>query len=427
MRVCDLSSGDMPLDAASVERDLSWGTTMYIYKAAVIGAGAMGAGIAQVISFSGLPVILRDVDQAAVDRGLAIVRKIYQGRVEKGKMTASDMEAKMALVTGATDDAGFGDVDIVIEAVFEDLGVKRRLFQSLEAVCQESTILASNTSSLSISSIAAGLKRPEKVIGMHFFNPAPVMKLVEVIPGLSTGVETVDDVTAFTESLRKIPIRVQECAGFLVNRLLMPYLNEAAIALQEGADPAVIDAAMVAFGLPMGPLTLMDMIGLDVCTHVGDILHDAYGPRVAPAPIIKRLCQAGRLGTKTGAGFYVYDGRTDAVLAESIARIQKETGGVRTPFSAQRLMLLMVNEAVISLQEGVAAAGDIDMAMLAGVGFPQDKGGPLHYADQIGVDVVLAELQGLTQTLGPRFWPAPLLKRMVAAGALGVKTGRGFF
>jgi len=400
---------------------------MYIYKAAVVGAGTMGAGIAQVISYSGLPVILRDIDQATVGRGLAIVRKIYQGRVEKGKMTASDMESKMALVTGATDDTGFGDVDIVIEAVFEDLGVKRRLFQSLEAVCSESTILASNTSSLSISSIAAGLRRPEKVIGMHFFNPAPVMKLVEVIPGLSTSAETVDDVTAFTESLRKIPIRVQDCAGFLVNRLLMSYLNEAAIVLQEGGDPAAIDAAVVAFGLPMGPFTLMDMIGLDICAHVGDILYDAYGPRVAPAPIIRRLCRAGRLGTKTGAGFYTYDGRNDSVLADQIAQIQKETGAVGNPFSIQRLMLLMVNEAVISLQEGVATAGDIDLAMLAGVGFPQDKGGPLHYADQIGVDTVLAELQEMTKTLGPRFWPAPLLKRMVSAGALGVKTGRGFF
>jgi 3-hydroxyacyl-CoA dehydrogenase len=217
---------------------------MYIYKAAVIGAGTMGAQIAQTISYAGLPVILKDIKPDSVERGLATVRKIYQGRVEKGKMTAHEMEQKMALVSGATDFSGFGDVDLAIEAVFEDAGVKRRVFADLEAACPESAILATNTSSLSISGLAAGLKRPEKVVGVHFFNPAHVMKLVEVIPGIATSPETVDDAVAFAESLRKIPIRVQECAGFLVNRLLMPYLNEAAMALQEIGRPeaAVEDA-----------------------------------------------------------------------------------------------------------------------------------------------------------------------------------------
>jgi len=234
---------------------------MYIYKAAVIGAGTMGAGIAQVITYSGLPVILRDTTQEAVDRGLATVRKIYQGRVDKGKMTAAELEQKMALVSGATDDTGFSDVDIVIEAIYEDLSAKQKLFQALEAVCPEGCIFASNTSSLPISAIASATKKPEKVIGMHFFNPAPVMKLVEVVPGLGSSEETIDDVVLFSESLRKIPIRVQECAGFLVNRLLMPYLNEAAIALQEGAASAKeIDDALVALGMPMGPLTLFDMV-----------------------------------------------------------------------------------------------------------------------------------------------------------------------
>ncbi|MFY9271145.1 MAG: 3-hydroxyacyl-CoA dehydrogenase family protein, partial [Candidatus Manganitrophaceae bacterium] len=276
---------------------------MYIYKAAVIGAGAMGSGIAQVITYSGLPVVLKDVDQKSVDRGIEAIRKIYRSRVDKGKMTASELEQKMMLVTGATDYSGFSDVDIVIEAIFEDLEVKRKLFQELETVCPESTIFASNTSSLPISAIAAGTKRPEKVIGMHFFNPAPVMKLVEVIPGLGTSQETMDDVVAFTESLRKIPIRVQECAGFLVNRLLMPYLNEAALALQEGSAPEKqIDEAIVAFGMPMGPFTLSDMIGIDVAVKVADILYDAYGPRVTPAEIWTALYEAKRYGTKSGSG-----------------------------------------------------------------------------------------------------------------------------
>ena len=401
---------------------------MYIYKAAVVGSGIMGAGIAQVITYSGLPVILKDVNQAAVDKGLETIRKIYQGRVDKGKMTASEMEQKMMLVTGATDYSGFSDVDIVIEAIFEDIEVKRKLFQELEKVCPESAIFASNTSSLPISAIAAATKKPEKVIGMHFFNPAPVMKLVEVIPGLGTSQETVDDVVAFTESLRKIPIRVQECAGFLVNRLLMPYLNEAALALQEGAATAKeIDEAIVATGMPMGPFILSDMIGIDVAVKVADILYDAYGPRVAPAELWTALYQTGRYGTKSGAGFYDYaEGKRESLEAV-IAKTQKQTGRKGTRFSVNRLMMPMINEAVISLQEGVATAGDIDIAMMAGTGFPQDKGGPLHYADQIGVDVVLSELQALAKELGPRFWPAPMLKRMVMGGYLGVKTGKGFF
>ncbi len=400
---------------------------MYIYKAAVIGAGTMGAGIAQVITYSGLPVILKDVNQDAVDRGLATIKKIYQGRVDRGKMTQTDMEQKMALVSGAVDFSGFSDVDIVIEAIYEDVSVKQKLFQELETACPEGTIFASNTSSLPISAIASATKKPEKVIGMHFFNPAPVMKLVEVIPGLGTGQETIDDVVLFSESLRKIPIRVQECAGFLVNRLLMPYLNEAAIALQEGAETAKgIDAALVDFGMPVGPLALFDMVGIDVSVKVADILYGAYGPRATAAKILRELDQAGRFGLKSGAGFYDYGEGNEAGLSNLINQVQEE-GSEKTPFSANRLIMPMINEAVISLQEGVASAGDIDIAMMAGTGFPQDKGGPLHYADKIGVDVVLSELESFTKTLGERFWPAPMLKRMVQGGYLGEKSGKGFF
>jgi 3-hydroxyacyl-CoA dehydrogenase len=407
---------------------------MYIYKAAVIGAGTMGAQIAQAISYSGLPVILKDVKPDSVERGLGTVHRIYQGRVDKGKMTAHEMDQKMALVSGAVDYSGFGDVDLVIEAVFEDLGVKRRVFSELEEACPENTILATNSSSLSISAIAAGRKRPEKVVGIHFFNPAHVMKLVEVIPGLATSSETVDDAVAFAESLRKIPVRVQECAGFLVNRLLMPYLNEAAVALQETADPesAVdeakrLDAAMVALGLPMGPFALTDMIGLDVAAKVADVLYDSFGPRMQPAAILGAMVKGGRLGAKSGAGFFTYDDRADATLPRLIADVQKQTGVRGTACSPNRVLLPLVNEAVICLQEGVATAADIDIAMMAGTGFPQDKGGPLHYADHLGLDMVLGEMERLSRELGPRFWPAPMLKRMVAAGFLGAKAKRGFF
>ncbi|MEK7286211.1 MAG: 3-hydroxyacyl-CoA dehydrogenase NAD-binding domain-containing protein [Nitrospirota bacterium] len=408
---------------------------MYIYKVGVIGAGAMGAGIAQVITYAGIPVILKDVTQQQVDRGLKAIRGIYQGRVDRGKMTASEMEQKMALVTGATDYSGFSDVDLVIEAIFEDISVKQKLFCELESVCSENTLLTSNTSSLPISAIAAATKRPEKVIGFHFFNPAPAMKLVEIIPGLATSRETIDDLVMFSESIRKIPIRVTECAGFLVNRLLMPYLNESAIALQEGvASAKEIDEAMVAFGMPMGPFALLDTIGIDVSVKVAEILYDAYGSRMKPAKILSALYQAGRLGVKSGAGFYgpygeSADGGVVGVsgLSEIIAAIGDKKASASSSGIPSRLVMTMVNEAVIALQEGVASASDIDIAMMAGTGFPQDKGGPLHYADQIGIDTVYATLKQLASDQGERFWPAPMLKRMMGANYLGKKSGKGFF
>lgn len=401
---------------------------MFIYKAGVVGAGAMGAGIAQVISFSGLPVVLKDTDDERVKKGIEMVRKVYQGRVDKGKMTASELDQKMKLVTGTTSYDDFKDCDLVVEAVFENMKVKQQVFQDLEKVLPETAIMATNTSALSITQVASAVKRSEKVIGMHFFNPAPVMKLVEVIPGLQTAPETVDDTVAFAESLRKLPVRVKECAGFLVNRLLLPYLNEAAYALQEGSAPAEeIDKAMRAFGMPMGPFALLDMLGLDVCAEVGMILYDSFGPRMKAAEILEAMYKANRLGTKNGIGFYVYDESKKADLKPIVEAIQAKTGVKGTSFSPERLVVQMINEAAYCLEENVASPGDIDLSMLAGTGFPQDKGGPLHLADGIGVDVVLAKLQEFSKTLGPRFWPAPILKRMVAANYLGQKTKRGFF
>jgi len=255
-----------------------------------------------------------------------------------------------------------------------------------------------------------------------------VMKLIEVIPGLGTSQETTDDLIAFSESLRKIPVRVQECAGFLVNRLLLPYLNEAAYALGEGAATAkAIDEVMLAYGLPMGPFTLLDMIGIDVSEKVAHILHDAYGPRMKPAPLLEKLVKAKRFGTKSGAGIYNYVNPKDDTVDRLIQETQNEAGKKPPTFSPDRLFLPMINEAAICLQEGVASVADIDIAMLAGTGFPQEKGGPLHYADQMGIDLVLNELEKYRKSFGLRFWPAPMLKRMVAAGYLGVKTKRGFF
>jgi len=402
---------------------------MYIFKAGVLGAGAMGAEIAQVITYSGLPVVMKDIDQELVGRGLEKIRAIYQRRVDKGKMSPTTMAEKMDLVEGTTSYDPFSDVDIVIEAVPEDIELKKRVFQELEEVCPEGTIFASNTSALSISEMGAATKRPEKVIGMHFFNPAHVMKLVEVIPGLDTDQDAIDSVVAFAESLRKIPVVVQECPGFLVNRLLVPYLNEATYCLQEGAATATeIDEAIVEFGMPMGPFTLMDMLGLDICSDVGKYLYSEYGERGKPAALFEMLYKAGRFGEKVGAGFYGYGDQTDEPVKEMIAQVQEETGIKGTPFSVERCFLPLINEATLCLQENIASPTDIDMALMAGTGMKKGATpmGPLAIADEMGLDKVLAQLEEFEAQFGERFRPARLLRLKVKANHLGVKTGRGF-
>lgn len=403
---------------------------MYIYKTAVVGAGAMGAEIAQVISFSGIPVLLKDVDQARVEQGMGVIRKIYQRRVDRGKMTQDEMAQKLTLISPVTGYDGFKDVDLVIEAVPEKLALKQAIFRELDAALPESSIVASNTSSLSISALGGVTKRPHKVIGMHFFYPAHIMKLVEVIPGLDTSEETTGDIIAFSETLRKLSVRVSECPGFLVNRILMPYLNEAAHCVQEGAaEPRQIDEAMVAFGFPMGPFTLVDNLGFDVCREVVQVLLDAYGMRMAPAAIWERLHGLKRYGAKAGAGFYLYGdraGQPDPELDEVLRSLRAAPHGP-PEFSVNRLVLPMVNEAIRCLDEHVCTAADVDLSVIAGLGFPQAKGGILHYADEIGLQTVLAELERLTKAQGERFWPSPLLKRKVAAGHLGKPAQRGFF
>ncbi len=403
---------------------------MYIFKAAVVGAGAMGGGIAQVISFSGLPVVLKDIDQGMLDKGMETVRKIYQSRVDKGKMSAGEMQSKLDLITPTLTYDGFEDVDIVIEAVPEIMKIKQQVFAELDQVCPEATIFASNTSALSISEMGAATRRPHKVIGMHFFNPAHVMKLVEIIPGLSTAQETVDDVLMFAESLRKLPVVVQECPGFLVNRLLMPYLNEATLCLQEGAATAEeIDTAAREFGWPMGPFQLMDMLGLDICYHTGAYLYQEYGERMRGAALFEELVKAGRLGEKSGAGFYGYGGQSDEPVKEMIARLQKEgKAQTGTEFSMDRLMMPMINEAAECLLENVARPNDIDLAMIAGTGMTRagERMGPLTLADEIGLDVVVEKLQAFQARYGERFRPSRLLKTKVRARHLGKKTGRGF-
>jgi len=407
---------------------------MYIFKAGVVGAGAMGGGIAQVITFSGLPVVMKDVDQEMLDKGMETIRAIYQGRVDKGKMSPGEMQEKLDLVIPTLDYDEFADVDIVIEAVPENMDLKRRIFAELDEICPPDTIFTSNTSALSITEMASATKRPHKVAGMHFFNPAHVMKLVEVIPAAQADEDTVDTVANFAMELRKIPVVVKECPGFLVNRLLMPYLNEAVLCVEEGAATAAeIDEVMAGFGWPMGPFILMDMLGLDVCYDVGAYLASQYGDRMKPAVLFEKLVEAGRLGEKSGAGFYGYGEETDAPVKEMVKEIQEagETA-TGTEFSVDRLMMPLLNEAALCVMEEIANVNDIDMACIAGIGMAIRKDGemirmgPLEYADELGVDVVLKTLEELEARYGPRFKPVEIFRQKVQAGDLGKKTGRGF-
>ncbi len=404
---------------------------MFIYKAAVVGGGAMGSGIAQVISFSGLPVILKEVNDELAQKALSNIRKVYQSRVDKGKMTAEVMGSKMALVSVTTRFEDLKEVDIAIEAVPEKAELKKKVFQELDGLLAPGAIIATNTSALSISALGSATKRPDKVVGLHFFYPANVMKLVEVIPGLATSEETVQDAIAFSEGLRKIPVRVNECAGFLVNRLLMPYLNEAAFSAEEGgATLTQIDKAMVDFGFPMGPFTLVDTIGLDICHDVVGVLLEEYGNRMRPALLWDEIHQRKRYGVKSGAGFYNYNASApadDKTVEELLTGLKKSyVSSKKLPFSPERLVLSMINEAAFCIQERIASPGDIDIAVIAGIGFPQSKGGLLQYADSLGIDRVLSELKKLYDAYGERFFPAPLIKRMAGGGFLGKKTNRGF-
>jgi 3-hydroxyacyl-CoA dehydrogenase/enoyl-CoA hydratase/3-hydroxybutyryl-CoA epimerase len=315
---------------------------------------------------------------------------------------------------------------VVIEAVVENMDLKRQVYKDLDQLTEKDAILASNTSGLSITEIASVTKKPGKVIGMHFFNPAHVMKLVEVIPGLDTTQETIDDVVMFAESLRKLPVIVQECPGFLVNRLFMAYLNEAAFCLEEHAATATaMDAAIVEWGMPMGPFTLMDMLGIDVCKYTGDYMAQEYGPRMAAGTLFEKMVAAGRLGEKTGKGFYGYGDETDEGTQQILATYDRDPNSV---FSVERVMYPLINEAVLCLQEHISSLNDIDMAAIAGMGmtYHGERKGPLAIADEIGLDALLEALDKFQAQYGERFRPARLLRTKVRAGHLGAKVGRGF-
>jgi len=403
---------------------------MEINTVGVLGAGTMGRGIAQAVAQAGLPVIILDLSEALVKEGVEKIEKGLSKRVEKGKLSSQEKEEILQRIKPTMNIEELINAELIIEAVFEDLKLKIGLLKRLDTLCPPETIFASNTSTLSITRMAAEISRSTRCLGLHFFNPVPVMRLVEVIACIQTSHETVNVGIDFVKRIEKAPIKVQDCPGFLVNRIFLPYAGEAMLAAQEGAaSPQEIDESVREIGFPMGPLALNDMVGIDVGVHTFPIMYEAYGERF-PIPILfEKLLKAGRLGLKSGKGIYV-NGKVDKEFVEIVGKIQDETGVRNTEFSADRLIVRQVNEAIYCLQEKIATAEDIDRAMVLGTGFPPDEkgvGGPLHWADDRGLDWVLDRLNYYKNTLGSRFWPHFLLKQYVAAGYVGKKAKKGFF
>ncbi|HEX8701687.1 MAG TPA: fatty acid oxidation complex subunit alpha FadJ [Myxococcaceae bacterium] len=391
-----------------------------VKKIGVLGGGLMGGGIAYVSSaLQGVPARVKDRDNAGVGRALKQVQGILDERVKKRSLTWREASAKMAMVTAGTDYSGFKNVDLVIEAVFEDLKLKHRVIAETEAVTREDCIFASNTSSLPITELAKGSKRPEQVIGMHYFSPVHKMPLLEII----THPGTADWVTATCVEVGrkqgKTVIVVNDGVGFYTSRILAPYMNEAAFLLAEGADIAELDKALVDFGFPVGPITLLDEVGIDVAHKVGPIMEAAFGKRMAAPKTLERVIEDGRLGRKNQKGFYTYDGKKKEVDTTVYALLP--SGTERRKFErtemAERCALQMVNEAIRCLGEGILRSPrDGDVGAIFGLGFPPFLGGPFRYADSLTPDGLLKRLEHYHDKFGERFTPAPLLVDMVKEG-----------
>ncbi len=388
-----------------------------VRRAAVLGAGIMGGGIAQLIADKGVPVRLKDIRGDALLEALRQASKIWREQVERKRLTPREMRQRLGFIAPTLDDSGLSRVDIVLEAVVENLDVKQKVLALIEDRIGARAVFASNTSTLPISDIAARAVRPERVVGMHFFNPVHRMPLVEVIAGQRSSPEAVSTVHAFALELGKVPVVVRDSPGFLVNRILMLYFNEALRFLAEGVTIEEVDRAMLAFGMPMGPCALMDEIGLDTGQHAAAVLEGAFGKRIGSStPVLQAIVAGGRLGKKNGRGFYHYKNgqrtRPDAAVPG--------LAGAATPLQLpvetlqERMVLAMVNEATICLEDGVVRdPRDVDVAMVYGTGFPAFRGGLLRYADSVGAAVLVDRLSRLADAHGERFRPVGLLRDMV--------------
>jgi 3-hydroxyacyl-CoA dehydrogenase/enoyl-CoA hydratase/3-hydroxybutyryl-CoA epimerase len=392
-------------------------------KVGVVGAGTMGAGIAQLAAIRGSSVVIQEINDVALAEGILRVFALFNRAVERGILTPAEARKRLDAVHGTTDWKGFADLDLVVEAIVEDLQAKRELFRDLEKHTSPSTILATNTSSLRVQQLQDGLKHPGRVAGLHFFNPVHKMPLVEVVRSPATARRVGQSLLEWVATLGKTPALVKDGPGFLVNRILMPYLNEATLLAGEGMRVELVDRAMRRFGMPVGPLELLDQIGLDVAAHVARALAPAFGARFAPNAVFERMEERRWLGAKAGRGFYIYrrghkagpHPAAQALLESLHAGPKPEPAGPSDLMAAARARMvgLMVNEAAACLGEHVAESADvIDLAMVLGTGWAPHRGGPLTYGRDVAYANVVKSLRELTQKHGPRFEPCEELRRL---------------
>lgn len=396
-------------------------------RIAVIGAGTMGGGIAMNFANAGIPVTLLELKGEALDRGLAHIRKNYESSVKRAKLTIQQLEARMALITGTLEYADIANVDLVIEAVFESLAIKQSVFRTLDKVCKAGAILATNTSTLDVDLIAAVTRRPQDVIGLHFFSPANIMKLLEVVRGRETSPQVLATTLHLARRIDKIAVVSGVCFGFIGNRMLEPYAREAHRLVLEGATPAQIDDVLTGLGLAMGVLSMYDLAGIDVGYLVRESRREAIAHDSSYFKLADELYAKGHYGQKTGRGFYRYEGRERIEDYEVVACAEvlaNELAIARRVISNEeihdRCLFMLINEGVQLLDEGIAErSGDIDLVWINGYGFPAWLGGPMHYAEQLGLSRVLAGIEHYREQLGDYgqmwFQAAPLLQRLVAA------------
>ncbi len=397
-----------------------------VASVAVIGGGTMGAGIAVAALDAGLPVTMIERDAESIARGRANVEKVYNGLVAKGRMTEAAKAAVMARYTGSTNYADIAQVDLVIEAVFEDIEVKKAVFRELDRVCKPGAVLATNTSYLDIDAIAASTSRPQDVIGLHFFSPANIMKLLEIVVPAKVAADVVATAFELAKKLKKVPVRAGVCDGFIGNRILAVYKQAADYLMEDGASPYEIDAAVRGFGFAMGPCQVTDLAGGDIGWATRKRRAATRDPKARYVEIADRICERGWFGQKTGRGFYLYPegarvGQPDPEVLAIVDAERAKKGITPRSFSAdeimRRYMAAMVNEGAKVVAEGIALRPlDVDVTFVAGYGFPRHRGGPMKWADMTGLPKVLADIQAFAKE-DPLFWkPAPLLEQLVAEG-----------
>ena len=398
--------------------DVPKGTeSLNIKSAGVLGAGTMGGGIAMNFANAGIPVTIVEREQAALDRGLAVIRKNYERTAKKGRISQEDVETCMGLITPSLDKGAFSEVDVVVEAVFEDMDLKKSIFTELDSLCRENTLLATNTSALDVNEIAGVTKRPEDVIGMHFFSPANIMKLVEVVRGDKSSPVTIQSSMNLSRKLGKIPVLVGVCRGFVGNRMLYQRRLEADRLIMEGAMPWDVDRVIYDFGFPMGPYRMSDLAGLDI----------GWKTETSSSSTIREvLCERGRRGQKTGKGYYIYDAETraaapDPEVEEVVLEFSKKQGMERREISDEeilaRCLYPMVNEGAKILEEGIAQrSSDIDVIWVNGYGWPVYRGGPMFWGNSVGLSEISATYDKYRQEHGDHWQQSALLKKLADEG-----------